>query len=192
MLVIGATGDIGMACINYFRHKVKKFLLCARNQQRLEKLSQRLGQENILVDYSGAMQALASEADIIICVASTAGMTLDNCKKNVLICDAGYPKNVASKTGVDSGVNLFHGGMGHVSQGYDFIPDYSDTLYRYPAPYIIHGCILEAMILAFEKKIENYSAGKGNITTEKMEEIYRFGIKHGIVLAPFYSDTGLW
>ncbi len=48
------------------------------------------------------------------------------------------------------------------------------------------------MVLAFENKIENYSTGKGNITTDKIEEIYASGLKQGITLAPFHNAKGLW
>jgi fatty aldehyde-generating acyl-ACP reductase len=65
-------------------------------------------------------------------------------------------------------------------------------MYYYDAPHIMHGCILEAMVLAFERKLENYSSAKGQITVDKMEEIYAMGFKHGIVLAPFYNAQGLW
>ena len=82
--------------------------------------------------------------------------------------------------------------MGQVSGGFSFNPDYSHSIYRYPAPRIIHGCILEAMVLAFENKWENYSAGKGHICEEKMEEIYQLGLRHGITLAPFYNASGIW
>ncbi|MFZ1370678.1 MAG: hypothetical protein WAR78_09850, partial [Ferruginibacter sp.] len=56
----------------------------------------------------------------------------------------------------------------------------------------IHGCILEAMVLAFENKFESFSSGKGNITTANMEEIYCLSVKHGIDVAPFYNAAGLW
>ena len=55
-----------------------------------------------------------------------------------------------------------------------------------------HGCILEAMVLAFENRFETYSSGKGNITIDKMEEIYSLSLKHGINIAPFYNAKGLW
>lgn len=192
ILIVGATGDIGLACINYLKHKVKKFLLSARNNQRLNKLSQELIKENILVNYSVCLQDLIPEADVIISVASSTGIKLADCKKNVLICDAGYPKNLEATIDNNMDSNLFHGGMGQVSHGYKFCPDYSKNMYRYEAPYISHGCILEAMVLAFENKFETYSAGKGNITIERMEEIYSLGVKHGITVAPFYNAKGLW
>ena len=192
ILIVGATGDIGIACTNYLKSKVKKLLLCARNYQRLEKLSQELIKENIPVNYSVCLQDLIQEADVIICVASSTGIKIVDCKKDVLICDAGYPKNLETKIENNNGLNLFHGGMGHVSHGYNFSPDYSNNIYRFAVPYIIHGCILEAMVLAFENKFETYSAGKGNITLDRIEEIYNFSLKHGIIVAPFYNAKGLW
>ena len=192
LLIIGATGDIGMACTHYFKHTIKRLLLCARNKHRLQKLSQQLAGENLQVSYSVTLQDLIPQADVIISVASSSGILLSNCKKNVLICDAGYPKNLETKLENNKDTTLFHGGMGQVSGGYQFFPDYSNTIYKYAAPNIIHGCILEAMVLAFENKFENYSCGKGNITTENIEEIYRLSVKHGIDVAPFYNAAGLW
>ncbi len=191
ILIVGATGDIGTACVQYFKHKAKKLLLCGRNIQRLENLSAKLLQEGVHVQYADAANKLTADADIVICVASTTGMQLGNYKKTVLICDAGYPKNLENNI-EGCGGYLFHGGMGQVSSGYSFNPDYSTSMYHYPAPFVIHGCILEAMVLAFEKKFESYSSGKGNITVDKMEEIYQLAIKHGIDTAPFFNEDGLW
>jgi fatty aldehyde-generating acyl-ACP reductase len=192
ILVLGATGDIGMACIRYFKHKVKKLLLCARNLSRLKEFSKTLYDENLEVSYGLSVDEMLPEADVIICVASASGFKLKGCKKNVLICDAGYPKNLDKAINNTSGVHLFHGGMGQVSMGFQFEPDYSQFFYQYPAPGIIHGCLLEAMVLALEKKFENYSSGKGNITVDKMEFIYQLSLKHGITVAPFYNANGLW
>jgi len=192
ILIVGATGDIGMACVRFLKNKVRKLLLCARINQRLEKLSKELTNESIAVNYSVSLQELVPEADVIICAASSSGIEITDCKKNVLICDAGYPKNLETKIEENNGLKLFHGGMGQVTNGYTFCPDYSNTIYRYPAPNVIHGCLLEAMVLAFEKKFETYSTGKGNITIDKMEEIYSLSIKHGIDVSPFYNANGLW
>jgi fatty aldehyde-generating acyl-ACP reductase len=192
VLVIGATGDIGTACVQYLKNKTGELLLCARNRQQLEKLSNQLTKENVPVKYTVSLNELVPEADIIISVASATDLQLNNCKKDVLICDAGYPKNLENAIAENNGVYLFHGGMGQVVCGFDFNPDYSKSIYRYEAPYIVHGCMLEAIVLAFENRFENYSSGKGNITTGKMEEIYSLGVKHGIDTAPFYNAKGLW
>ncbi len=192
ILIIGATGDIGLACTNYFKSKAKKLLLCARNRSRLEQLANELTKEKRQVVHSTLLAGLVPMADIIICVASSGEIRLEQCKSNVLICDAGYPKNLEAGFEKKLAEKTFHGGMGKINCGYQFIPDYSGTFYRYPAPYIAHGCLLEAIVLAFEKKNESYSFGKGNISCEKIEEIYSLSHKHGITLAPFYNSNGLW
>lgn len=192
VLIIGATGDIGMACANYLKGKVKKLLLCARNKKRLENFSNQILEDSQEVKYSIDIDNLIPEADIIICVASSNHIKITKHKNPVIICDAGYPKNLEQKIEANNGVSLFHGGMGQINFGYKFIPDYSSYFYKYPAPHIGHGCVLEAIVLAFENKFENYSSGKGNITNDKIDEIYALSLKHGIEIAPFYNENGLW
>lgn len=191
VLIIGATGDIGMACTNYLKPRVKQLLLCARNKKRLKNYSNQLLEQNVAVKYSTVLNELISEADIIISAASSNEIEIYDYKNPVIICDAGYPKNLEQKIEKGIGVSLFHGGMGQINYGYDFEPDYSNIFYKYPFPFIGHGCILEAIILAFENKFESYSFGKGNITDEKIDEIYSLGLKHGIDIAPFYNAHGL-
>ena len=192
LLILGATGDIGMACVDYYKKRVQKLMLCARNKGRLGNLAATLSKEQINLGYNISVEQLLPEADIIICVTSSSEMNFTGYKKNVLICDAGYPKNLHHQINNNRDVHLFHGGMGQVSRGFEFEPDYSKYIYQYPAPGIAHGCILEAMVLAFENKLENYSTGKGNITLSKIDEIYQCGLKHGITLAPLFNANGLW
>ena len=192
VLIIGATGDIGMACANYLKGKVKKLLLCARNKKRLENFSNQILEDSQEVKYATDLDNLISEADIIISVASSNDIKINKHKNPVIICDAGYPKNLEQKIETNNGVSLFHGGMGQINFGYKFIPDYSSYFYKYPASHIGHGCVLEAIVLAFENKHENYSSGKGNITNAKIDEIYALSLKHGIEIAPFYNANGLW
>lgn len=192
LLVIGATGDIGMACTNYLKGKVNRLLLCARNMNRLRTFGQQLTDEGHDVAYASDVTQLASEADLVISVASSSEIKINKLKKNVIICDAGYPKNLEEKVERQPGVFLFHGGMGQLNHGYYFDPDYTSQFYRYPAPHLGHGCIIEIILMAFENIKENYSMGKGNITADKIDLMYNLSLKHGIELAPFYNSDGLW
>ncbi len=40
--------------------------------------------------------------------------------------------------------------------------------------------------MALEKRFENFSFGRGNITPEKMDEIRNMGKRHGFEVADFY------
>tara|TARA_R110002167_G_scaffold222295_2_gene427220 strand:- start:2708 stop:3799 length:1092 start_codon:yes stop_codon:yes gene_type:complete len=191
LLVIGATGDIGIACTNYLKGKVNRLLLCARNMRRLEVFGQSLLKEGHDVKYASDLTELAPEADLIISVASSSDIKMNALKQKVIICDAGYPKNLEEKVEHQPGVFLFHGGMGQLKHGYFFNPDYTSQFYRYPAPHLGHGCIIEIILMAFEGITENYSIGKGNITPVKIDLMYQLSLKHGIVLAPFYNSKGI-
>lgn len=192
VLIIGASGDIGMACTDYLKNNVKCLLLCARNKRRLEGYANQISREGFSVRFHTDVSQLLPQADIVISVASSQDIEITNYKNPVIICDAGYPKNLEATIDDRKGISLFHGGMGHISYGYKFSPDYTEHFYRYPLPHIGHGCILEAVVLAFEKKFENYSSGKGNIGKKQIDEIYAMSIKHGLELAPFYNSNGLW
>ena len=194
LLIIGATGDIGSACVNYFEGKVKEFLLCARQTSALDALEKHLISKGSGAKSSTDVTGLLPEADIIIAIASS---TIESfrpslCKKDVIICDAGYPKNLLAGLGEAFAERLFCGGMGQVKGDFKFKPDVHQQLYNFPVANIGHGCLLEAIILAFEKTHLPYSTGKGNITIEKIEWIYSVAKKHGITEAPFFNPLHAW
>ena len=55
-----------------------------------------------------------------------------------------------------------------------------------PCAEVCYGCFCEVIILALERRFENYSYGRGNITLDKMDEIRKMAFKHGFIPAPFY------
>lgn len=194
LLVIGATGDIGSACIQYFSGKVKKLLLCARQQVILDALTGKLHAQGIHAEASTDLRRLLPQADLVIAIASS---TIENfdpaiCKKDIIICDAGYPKNLVFDLKGHFADRLFCGGMGQVLGGYSFTPEIHHEFYHFPVECVGHGCLQEALILAFENMHEPFSTGKGNITLEKMEHIYALAAKHGITEAPLFNPLARW
>jgi predicted amino acid dehydrogenase len=194
ILIIGSTGDIGSGCVRYFSGKVKKLLLCARQQNILLQQEKDLEEKNIQVKASADVTALLPEADIIIAIASSIIEDFDPalCKKDVIICDAGYPKNLILNLPEDLSERMFCGGMGIVSAGYYFTPSFHHDLYNFPVKNIAHGCMLEAVVLAFENMNVAYSTGKGNISPESIQSMYAMAQHHGITEAPFFNTNKAW
>jgi hypothetical protein len=53
-----------------------------------------------------------------------------------------------------------------------------------PFPDVVHGCLLEGMALALERRFEPFSQGRGSITQQRVEEIEAIAARHAIYLAP--------
>ena len=192
LLILGSTGDIGTACVRYFSGKVKKMLLCARNKEVLANQHDSLTRQGLASEYSTDSGALIPRSDLIISVASTAKplFSLNDCLDHTLVCDAGYPKNIIAQSKQQL-ARLWKGGMGQIKGGYVFEPNYSDGFYKFPAPYSGHGCLIEPLLLAMENRYESFSTKRGEITVDKIEEIWTLAKKHGCTVAPFFNME-LW
>jgi predicted amino acid dehydrogenase len=192
LLVIGATGDVGSACSRYFAPRVRRLLLAARRQDRLESLANALATAGSETRWTTDIRAVIPEADVVIAVASLgqAAIDLSTCRSDALVCDAGYPKNLHPPQ--VAGPLVFHGGMGCSLGGWTCDSPLLDRFYTFPAPFVGHGCLLEGMVLAMERRFEPFSQGRGNITPARMEEIYAIAGRHGLVPAPFFDHRGLW
>lgn len=182
LLIVGSTGDIGSACAQYFSGSVKQLLFCARQPGPLKKQKEIYEQKGISVNASIDINELLPNADIVICVASSLieGANFDLLPPAAIICDAGYPKNISLPPSKLKGRIIFSGGMGSVKGGYEFTPDHKKDIYDFPGENIVHGCLLESMVLAMEQKPVAYSTGRGNISITAMNEIFNLCTKHEI------------
>jgi predicted amino acid dehydrogenase len=170
---------------------VKRVLLSARNVERLRRLAAELQADGAQVEIATDLQRFSAEADVVICAASLASpsLLLGRIAPDALICDAGYPKNLSPKAKM-LGAKVFFGGLGQITGGLRFAPDFHGILNRHPFPDVVHGCLLEGMALALEGRFEPFSQGRGSITQERVEEIETIAARHGIYLAPLYNADG--
>jgi predicted amino acid dehydrogenase len=189
VLVIGATGDVGSACARWLSGRVGKLLLAARNAQRLSREAAALS-GGCRLEWSSDVAALARQATVVIAAASTAGPTFDlrDCGDQVIVCDAGYPKNVSTR----AGQRLFLGGMGVIGGGFPSRDGMLERFYRFPVPDAAHGCILEGAVLALARRIEPYSKGRGFITPERIDSMWALAQAHGVRLAPLFDAAEVW
>ncbi|HXB95364.1 MAG TPA: hypothetical protein VNU70_09405 [Puia sp.] len=198
LLVIGSTGDIGSACVRWFTHRVKKILLHARQPGPLRAQADALqsdGQPAIVapggkpISWSTDLKTLLPQASIVIAAAST---TIDPAYGTLLpddaiVCDAGYPANIGKTFTPRSPV--FPGGLGVLPNDFTTDPAWFRPFYRLAGPRQVHGCLLEAVVLALEKKASAYSSGRGHITIAAMEDIFGLAARHGITPAMLFRPT---
>ena len=201
LLIVGATGDVGSGCVRCLAPLVKRVLLSARNLERLRKLAAELEAQGVEVEIATDVletglrtnhhRRFSAEADVVICAASLASpsLLLGRVAPDAIVCDAGYPKNL-SPSAQTPGAKIFFGGLGQITGGLKFAPDFHGILNRHPFPDVVHGCLLEGMALALEGRFEPFSQGRGFITPERVEEMESIAARHGIYLAPLYNADG--
>jgi fatty aldehyde-generating acyl-ACP reductase len=191
LLVVGATGDLGSGCARCLAPGVRRVLLHARNLERLRKLAAELQAGGVQVEIATDLRQFSAEADVVICAASLASssLLLGRIAAHTIICDAGYPKNLSPGAALP-GARVFFGGLGQVTGGLSFTPDLHGILNRHPFPNVVHGCLLEGMALALERRFEPFSQGRGFITPERVNEMETIAARHGIYLAPLYNADG--
>jgi fatty aldehyde-generating acyl-ACP reductase len=191
LLIVGATGDVGSGCARCLGPAVGRVLLCARNLERLRRLAAELAAEGVAVEIATGPEQFSAPADLAICAASLASpsLLLGRLAPEAIVCDAGYPKNLSPEA-LMPGAKVFFGGLGQVTGGMRFEPNFRGVLNRHPFTDVAHGCLLEGMALALEKRFEPFSRGRGLITPERVEEMAAVAAGHGIVLAPLYNGDG--
>jgi fatty aldehyde-generating acyl-ACP reductase len=201
LLIVGATGDVGSGCARCLAPLVRRVLLSARNPERLRRLAAELQGNGIQVEIAtdlldadvptNELRRFSAEADVVICAASLASpsLLLGRIATDAIVCDAGYPKNLSPRAHM-RGAKIFFGGLGQVTGGLKFAPDFHGILNRHPFPDVVHGCLLEGMALALEGRFEPFSQGRGFITPERVEEMETVAARHGIYLAPLCNADG--
>jgi fatty aldehyde-generating acyl-ACP reductase len=191
LLIVGATGDVGSGCARCLATDVKRVLLSARNVERLRTLAAELEGYGVQVEMATDVRRFSEEADIVICAASMASpsLLLGRIAPDALVCDAGYPKNLSPCAQMPE-ATIFFGGLGQITGGMSFTPDFHGILNRHPFPDVVHGCLLEGMALALERRFEPFSQGRGHITPARVEEMEAIAARHGIRLAPLYNADG--
>jgi len=193
MAIIGATGDIGSICAKIFSQKVKKIVLCSRSISESKdwvKLLNNDFRDKIVLEQD-ANRAIRM-ADIIICATSSV-TTLFDIKEflpGTVVCDLSMPPNVGrSLKQLRRDVLVYEGGRAKLP----YLHNIGNKTWRYLFPKnSIYGCFIESIILTLANKFENFSIGKGNITEEKVNEIYYLGLKYGIDIADFGIEDYLY
>ncbi len=187
-MVVGATGSIGSVCARLLAMVAEEVYLVSPETAKLLSLK-----GSILKETPDAKLFLSSRADrfvagmdMIVTATSGAGkrvLDIMKVKPGCVITDVARPldlppEEVARRPDVlviESGEILLPGQVSMKNIG---LP-----------PNVAYACLAETIVLALEGRFENFTVGRA-IEWEKVREIYRLGLKHGMRLAAISGVNG--
>jgi len=189
-MVVGATGAIGSVCARLLAKAVDELYMVSPETAKLLALK-----ESIELESPGTKIHLMSYADknldkmdMIVTATSGAGkkiLDIMDVKPGCVITDVARPLDIpASDVARRPDVLVIESGEielpGDVKMKEIGLPKN-----------VVYACLAETIVLALEGKFENFTLGR-NIEWEKVREIYKLGLKHGMKLASISGINGVY
>ncbi len=178
VVILGATGPLGTACARILaREGIERITLVEKDRFRLDSLAGCILYESGLscmvtpsagkaVTRAGAVIVLDGETDCL----PEAG----DFQPGAVLCDATGSQSLARKVSILRQDVLVTGGAVFEAPG-----EICSRSYPVRAPLHLTGaCLAETMLLALERRFENYSLGS-RLRPEKVLEMRRLAAKHG-------------
>ncbi len=192
-MVVGATGAIGAACARLLARTAEELHLVSPEAAKLLILEKSILRESpgvklVLSSYADSDDSIG-DMDMIVTATSGAGkkiLDIMRVKPGCVITDVARPldlspEDVAKRPDVlviESGEIALPGDIKMKSIGFD---DRS----------VVYACLAETIVLALEGRFENFTLGR-NLEWEKVHEIYKLGLKHGMQLAAISGVNGVY
>ncbi|HEY5854818.1 MAG TPA: dehydrogenase [Aldersonia sp.] len=190
-MVVGATGAIGSVCARLLALATDELWLVSPESAKLLDLKSDIERENprATVHVAATPDAQLPQMDLVVTATSGAGkrvLDIMSVKPGCVITDVARPldlpaEDVAKRPDVlviESGEIELPGDDVHI--GDIGLP-----------PKVAYACLAETVALALEGRYETFTVGR-NINWEKVKEIYRIGLKHGMKLAAISGVNGVF
>ncbi|HXX84216.1 MAG TPA: dehydrogenase [Casimicrobiaceae bacterium] len=187
-MVVGATGSIGSVCARLLAMVAREVYLVSPETAKLLALKGSILKEtpDAEVHLSSHADKDIADMDMIVTATSGAGkkvLDIMKVKPGCVITDVARPldlppEEVAKRPDVlviESGEIRMPGNVSMKNIG---LPKN-----------VAYACLAETIVLALEGRFENFTVGR-SIEWEKVREIYRLGLKHGMKLAAISGVRG--
>jgi len=168
--IIGASGDIGSACVAYMQNKVKAMILTARSEASLQTMVKSLASgSGCDMKLTTDNKAAVAKSDIVLFVTSSyvPMFSQNDFMPGTIVCDASAPLNVRVSSQLRDDVFIYHGGI--LSLPFTIDPGFDIGL---ASPNTFYGCQIEGALLALDASLP-YSWGRGNISMKKIGDFIR-------------------
>ena len=189
-MVIGATGAIGSVCSRLLALASDEIWLVSPETAKLLTLKHEIERDHprATVHLAATPDEHLADMDVIVTATSGAGkrvLDIMDVKPGCVITDVARPldlsaEDVAKRPDVlvvESGEIELPGDVRMKNIG---LP-----------PGVVYACLAETVVLALEGRYETFTVGR-NIEWEKVKEIYRLGLKHGMKLAAISGVNGVF
>lgn len=189
-MVVGATGAIGSVCARLLAVAEARLWLVSPESAKLLALKSLIGQEHpgAEVHIAATPDEALPHMDLIVTATSGAGkrvLDIMAVKPGCVITDVARPLDLSAEDVAKRPDVLV------IESGEIELP--GDVRMRdigLPKN-VAYACLAETVVLALEGRFESFTVGR-NIEWEKVKEIYRLGLKHGMRLATISGVNGVY
>ncbi len=190
-MVVGATGSIGAVCARLLAKAVDEVYIVARDSSRLLALKESIMKETpgAKVHVTSSPNKYVGEMDMIVTSTSGAGkriLDIMEVKPGCVITDVARPLDIPAED-VAKRPDVLVIESGEVELPGDNVRMKNIGL----PPKVAYACLAETIVLALEGRFETFTVGR-EIEWEKVREIYKLGLKHGMKLASISGVNGVY
>lgn len=189
-MVVGATGAIGSVCARLLAKAVDDLYLVSPEAGKLLALKEDIEHEtpNARVHVMAHADKCLGEMDMIVTATSGAGkriLDILQVKPGCVITDVARPLDIPAEDVAKRPDVLV------IESGEIRLPGEVHMKNIGLPKNVAYACLAETIVLALEGRFENYTLGR-NIEWEKVREIYKLGLKHGMQLASISGVNGVY
>jgi predicted amino acid dehydrogenase len=185
ILILGVTSSAGRYCLEILTHFAAGMFVTAHNQDEFGLVLADIPKEKrTKLHFCPDASLILDKVNIVIIATNRipAEFDIDKLNPGTIIFDASYPRRIDTRRRDDILVidGVATSPPGKVNFNFDF---------GLPAP-LCYPAMAEPMILALQRKFEDYSLGN-DFQPEKIREIMRLGAKHGFEIVGLTSQEKL-
>ncbi len=189
-MVVGATGAIGSVCSRLLALASDDLYLISPETAKLLALKGDIEKDNprSTVHVAATPGEYLPEMDMIVTATSGAGkkvLDIMAVKPGCVITDVARPLDLSAEDVAKRPDVLV------IESGEIELPGEVQMRNIGLPPGVAYACLAETVVLALEGRFETFTIGR-NIEWEKVKEIYRLGIKHGMKLAAIAGVNGVY
>jgi len=189
-MVIGATGAIGSVCCRLLALAFESVHMVDIRDARLLSLRDSILKETPDVDLHISTRAdkHIGDMDVIVTATSAAGkkiLNIEKVKPGCVITDVARPLDL-SREDVAKRPDVLY-----IESGEILLPGNPKFKEIGLPPKVAFACLAETIVLALEGRFEVFTIGR-DIEWQKVKEIYKLGLKHGMKLAAISGVNGVY